>query len=171
MKKKLMIMSTILLISIAVAGNTFAWFSTSTDGSGKKETPIKTALSTIDVSVLDTNARVKSSGTGKTYVRVRLIPQWSDPSLSVSNVELSLNSEDWTSKQADGYYYFKYYLNENQATSALVKSINISKTPEYDGAEFNLKTVAEGVQINNEAFKKVWKINSLPFTPDKPWSP
>lgn len=182
MKKKLMLMSTILLISIGVAGNTFSWFSASSNKS--EEISI---ISTIGVEVLEKNSKslsniktkeytknikVKSLGTGETYIRVRLIPEWSNHNLSISNVKLNLsNNSDWIFHK-DGYYYFKYYLNENQITSELIKSITFTSLPaEYDGENFTLKVVAEGVQKNNKALKTVWGIDKLPFTADKPWSP
>lgn len=167
MRKKLIIISTILLISISVAGNTFSWFSSSTNNS--EETVM---FNTIDVEVLDEDARVKSIGTGETYVRVRLIPQWIDHNLSVSNVILNLNSKDWTSKQEDGYYYFKYYLNKDQITSKLVEGVNFtSLPPEYEGKSFKLKVVAEGVQKNNKALGAVWEVKNLPFAPNERWTP
>lgn len=164
MKKKLIIISTILLISIAVAGNTFAWFSASSNNPMQRKMPDRTEMSTIDVRVLDEDVRVQSLGTGETYVRVRLAPRWSDQNLSISNVEIRLNSEDWTDKQADGYYYYKKALTKDQITSPLVKNINIpERTIEYRGETFELNALVEGVQKNKEAVKRVWGIDRLPF--------
>lgn len=164
MKKKLIIISTILLISISVAGNTFAWFSASSNNPMQRRMPDRTEMSTIDVRVLNENVEVQSLGTGETYVRVRLVPKWSDQNLSVANIKINLNSEDWTSKQEDGYYYYKKALGKDQTTSNLIQEVTaLERTPEYDGASFEVKALAEGVQKNKEAVKRVWGIDKLPF--------
>ncbi len=181
MRKRIVVVSTILLISIMIAGGSMAWFTSSPD-KAVNEFKIGTVkvkvlepgfedLENVEAITYDKNVQIQSLGTKRTYVRVRLVPEWSDPSLPVSNVQLNLNLGDWTTKQSDGYYYFKYYLTENQITSLLVNSVTFtSLTPEYSGETFTLKVVAEGVQITNNGWKDVWGINTLPFPPNQPWT-
>ncbi|NLJ41152.1 MAG: hypothetical protein GX352_06040 [Clostridiales bacterium] len=179
MKKKFIITAMIVLAMLLAAGSAYAWF---TD-SEKAENEFK--MGTVKVKVLeeefvdidgvqigkyDKVVQVQSLGSKKTYVRVRLIPQWSDPSLPVSNVELILDdNQDWIDcRGQDGYFYYKYYLTENQKTSPLLGKVKFTELePEYDDAEFTLKVVAEGVQITHEAWKDVWGIDVLPFTADQ----
>lgn len=181
MKKRIVVVSTILLISIMIAGSSMAWFTSSPEGA-VNEFKIGTVkvkvvepgfedLENVQATTYDKNVQVQSLGTKRTYVRVRLVPEWSDPSLSVSNVQLNLNIGDWTTKQADGYYYFKYYLKENEMTSLLLNSVTFTDLDGYEGQTFTLKVVAEGVQITHEAWKDVWNLGNLPFTPDQPWTP
>jgi predicted ribosomally synthesized peptide with SipW-like signal peptide len=183
MKKKLIVVSTILLVALLIAGGSMAWFSDKSDeavnefklGTVKVKVvePGFEDLENVEATKYDKNVQVKSLGTKKTYVKVRLVPQWSNPSLPVSNVSLNLsNNGDWTTKQSDGYYYFKYYLTEDQLTSLLLESVTFSNLgPEHEGQTFSLKVVAEGVQITHEGWKDVWGLSSLPFTPDQPWTP
>lgn len=178
MKKKIVI-STILLL-LLISSISYAWFTTSAD--------IRNSFKagTVEVKVLepdwediegavvkkyDKNVQVQSLGSKKTYVRVRLVPEWSNPSLPVSNVSLNLvNNGDWI-PHTDGYYYFKYYLTTNQITSLLLEGITFTELgPDYEGEVFTLKVVAEGVQISNDGWKQVWNLDSLPFTPDQPWN-
>lgn len=183
MKKKILVISMILLLITIIAGSSMAWLLYT---SGESLHVFK--MGTIEVKVVesgfaeiidpqaityDRNVQAKSLGTMKTYVRVRLVPEWSNPSLPVSNVVLNLSTNgDWTSKQSDGYYYFKYYLTENQKSSLLLNSIEfIEIGPEYEGASFTLKVVTEGVPTTYEAWKNMWGLTSLPFTPDQAWTP
>jgi hypothetical protein len=180
MKKRIVVVSTILLISLMIAGGSMAWF-TSNPGEEVNEFKFGTVqvkvvepgfedLENVEATTYDKNVKVQSLGTKRTYVRVRLVPEWSDPSLPVSNVQLNLNTGDWTTKQADGYYYFKYYLKENEMTSLLLNSVTFTDLDGYEGQTFTLKVVAEGVQITHEAWKDVWDLNNLPFTPEEPWT-
>ena len=183
MKKKIIAISMIFLAVLTVAGGSMAWLLSNPGeavnqfemGTVKVQvveegfTDINDAVAT----VYDKNVQVRSLGTKRTYTRVRLVAEWSEPSLPVSNVVLNLAANgDWTGKQADGYYYFKYYLKENEITSLLLDSVTFTELgSEYEGATFTLKVVAEGVQITHEAWKDVWGLTSLPFTPDQAWTP
>jgi predicted ribosomally synthesized peptide with SipW-like signal peptide len=182
MKKKLIVVSTILLVALLIAGGSMAWFSDKSDeavnefklGTVKVKVvePGFEDLENVEATKYDKNVQVESLGTKKTYVRVRLVPQWSNSSLPVSNVQLNLASNnDWV-HHTDGYYYFKYYLTQNQLTSLLLKSVTFSNLgPEHEGQTFSLKVVAEGVQITHEAWQDVWGLSSLPFPADQPWTP
>lgn len=182
MKRKGIVVSTILLI-VLIAGVSSAWF---LDSEAKVN---EFKMGTVKVEVLepgfedktdvevgtpyDKNVMVISKGTKKTYVRVRLIPEWSNPSLPVSNVVLNLaENSNWVYSDDDGYYYFKYYLTQGQETSPLLESVTFTTLgPEYSGQTLTIKAVAEGVQITHEAWKDVWGIESLPFVPERPWNP
>lgn len=186
MKKKVLIASTIALLFIVlhVAGSSMAWF-TSSDEEENEFT-----MGSVEVKVIEENfnpdeetgkeydkdVSVRSLGDSETYIRVRLIPEWSNPSLSVSNVQINLvnvdteenNNGDWTEQQKDGYYYYKDYVTtENDTTSKLVESVTFTSiSDEYEGANFSLKVVAEGVQARNDAYKEVWGLTELPFDED-----
>lgn len=182
MKKRTVITVTILLISIMIAGGSMAWF-TSNSSKAVNELQFGTIkvkileefndINGIDEKTYNKKVQIKNLGTKKAYVRVRLVPEWSEPSLPVSNVVLNLSANgDWTARQSDGYYYFKYYLTENDTTSLLLDSVTFSELgSEYKDASFTLKVVSEGVQTTHEAWKDIWGLNSLPFTPGQPWTP
>ncbi|HZJ84350.1 MAG TPA: SipW-dependent-type signal peptide-containing protein [Syntrophomonadaceae bacterium] len=178
MKPRLIAVSTIALLVLLIAGTSMAWFSSedSQDGEFKlgtvKVEVVEEGFTDVEGATATTyekNAQVKSLGTKKTYVRVRLVPEWSNPSLPVSNVELNLAlNDDWL--LVDGHYYFKYYLTQNQISSLLLESVTFTELgEEYEGEIFKLHVIAEGVQITHQAWKDVWGIDSLPFTPNQPW--
>ncbi|MCR3956302.1 MAG: hypothetical protein NUK57_08370 [Gudongella sp.] len=160
MKNRLIIFSAILLISIMVAGGTFSWLISSPEASSND-----IEMGVVKVEVIGNNIdniMVRNIGTSDCYLRVLTIPQWSDQSLSVSNVDIDINDSDWIGK--GGYYYYKYPLGVDELTTDLIENIDFTElTPEYEGAELTVKVVAEGVQSANEAWKEVWSIDSLPF--------
>nr|WP_300003259.1 hypothetical protein [Tissierella sp.] len=169
MRKKIIIVSTLLLLILAVAGNTFAWYTASDNNysdnlfrNGDK----RIGLSVIDISTLQTDRsiEVQNKGNAKTYVRVRLIPQWNDPSIPISNVQLNLDlGEGWTRLQGDGYYYYKNSISDTQKTSTISYNPKIVNN-EYQVTlnDFTLKVVSEGVQTNKQAIKSVWGIDFIP---------
>lgn len=180
MKKKWIGVSMIILIAIMTSGGSMAWFNSRTDAInefklGTVEVKVVeqgfTDISNAQATIYNKNVQVQSLGSKRTYVRVRLVPEWSNPSLSVSNVEMNLaGNSDWL-LHIDGYYYFKYYLTTGQITSLLLESVTFTELgEEYEGERFTLKVVAEGVQITHEAWKDVWGLSQLPFTADQPWN-
>lgn len=186
MKNKIVVVSTITLILLLLGGTSMAWFVSNPDALSNKFT-----AGTVKVEVLEPgfknipnaagntthgkNVKVKSLGSKKTYVRVRLVPMWeNEPSLPVSNVTLNLvnvgesGDKDWVDG-GDGYYYYKYYLTTGQETSLLLDGVTFGELgPEYEGKTFILKVVAEAVQASNNAYKEVWGRNTLPFPIDQP---
>ena len=184
MKKKYMLISTAILISLLVGGGTMAWFSYS--GSATNEF----TMGTVQVEVLKSGLEditgaeeekeyqqsvvVKSLGNKKAYIRVRFIPQWSNPSLPVSNVELILGGNtNWVKVESDdGYDYYSYYLTENEKTQPLPVSVKFTKLgPEYKDQTFTLKVAAEGIQTTNRAWRTLWGLDKLPFTPNQRCNP
>lgn len=166
MKKVIVALSIILLISIMIAGGSMAWFTSSPE-----EEISDFKMGTVEVEVIKSSledVKVKNIGTSESYVRVRVIPRWNKSSLSVSNVSINFSSNNWTSKQLDGYYYYKYPLKTNDMTKGLIDSVRFGTLTEgYEDAVFTLKVVAEGVQTANDAWKNTWGLDSLPFTPAK----
>jgi hypothetical protein len=180
MKKKTILISMLLIICFAM-GVTYAWF---TYAEAKENI---FAMGTVEVEVVETftevgnaqvgqsyekTVKVQSKGSKKTYVRVKLFPEWSNPSLPVSNVKLNLaDNSDWV-LHTDGYYYFKYYLTDEQTTSPLLASVSfIELGPEYNGETLTIKVVAEGVQTTHDAWKEVWGLDTLPFVANQPYVP
>ncbi len=155
MKNKLIIFLSILLVSIMVGGGTSAWFTSSPDPKTNEFN-----LSIVNVEVEDKgldDIRLKNLGSSDAYVRVILIPMWSDPSISTRDVNIKIG-DDW--KEKDGYYYYKKVLGSGEKTSNLIDTISI---PQERGESFTLKVVAEGVQSSHMAWKDVWSIDNLPF--------
>ena len=167
MKRTLWIVGMLLFSAALIAGSTKAFFSSAI------EDITEANFSTVELRIIQEDIedlRLENIGSAGIYVRVRLVPQWSDSSLSVANILIETDSLDWV-EMPDGYYYFKYYLEEGQTTGNLIKGFEISDLgSEYEGAKPLIKTAAEGVQSANDGWKDVWGIDELPFEPNKPWT-
>lgn len=101
-------------------------------------------------------------GSEDAYIRVRIIPQWDNPSLPVSNVVLDLaDNPGWVNRaDKDGYYYYKSPLGADETTTRLVISIKFEELgSEYAGETLTLKVAAEGIQGIDETWDKVWGLN------------
>lgn len=178
MKIRGVLVSTILILTL-LAGSSMAWFTGNPSGIENQFN-----IGTVKVKIIEKftskpsytvgvcqkkQIKVKSLGTKNAYVRVRLIPEWSDPNLSVSNVQINFSQTNKWIKVGD-YYYFPYYLKEKQETSVLVESVTFTSLgSEYHGETFTLKVVTEGVQISNDAWKNIWGLTTLPFSENQPW--
>lgn len=150
MKKTIITVSIILLISIMIAGGSMAWLTSSLE---KDVSLFKMGTLKVEVikseNIEDNTVKIKNIGTSEAYVRARIIPKWSNVNLSVSNVEIDISNTDW--EEIDGYYYYKDPLEPNETTSNLVNYVNIvDPTEDYLGAEFTLNVVAEGFQEIND---------------------
>ncbi|MCF6465841.1 TasA family protein [Clostridium sp. Cult2] len=172
MRKKTIIISSIIALSVLLIVGTMAWFSDT-----KVATNLFTA-GTVEIEVnehgfedLDNinpgdektkNVSVKSIGTKRSYVRVALIPQWNPINLSTDVVILNTNEDDWVYE--NGWYYYKYILEQGEETSLLLESVTFASDigNEYQGATFTITVKAEAVQASHEAYKDVWGIDSLP---------
>lgn len=122
-----------------------------------------------DIAITNYEKDIKIENLGnKAYVRVRLVPEWTNHNLPISNIELNLSdNNDWI--YSDGHYYFKYYLKEGEITSSLLDSVSFTKIDKnYEGASFKLNVIVEGVQMNEKAWKDTWRLDDLPFEPGKP---
>ncbi len=172
--------STILLIALLVVGGTMAWFS------DKEEATNEFTAGTVEIEVKEhgfvdlgninpgddetKNVSIKSKGSKQTYVRVALIPQWDSNNLSIDVVTLNTDTTNWIYQ--DGWYYYKKILKEGEESNLLLTSVKFHENmgDEYQDATFTVKVRAEAVQASHEAYKHVWRIDSLPEGVE-PWNP
>lgn len=66
---------------------------------------------------------------------------------------LALNTNDWTPKQADGYYYYKYPLKKGETTQPLLNSVTLNNWirdhPEFNVKDFSIICYEETTQAFN----------------------
>lgn len=185
MKKKVLIGLAVLTLVALLAVGTWAWF-TATAG------PVTNTFTagTVKIGINDTYEEVTNWNPGDTsskvvsitnegskcaYVRVKLTPEWGsivedefvkDEELGVSNVTLNWNDTDWMYDEEDDYYYYKSTLASGATTEDLLESvtlIGLATDDTYQGKVFRLTVDANAVQCTNDAYKDVWKMDSLPW--------
>ena len=74
-----------------------------------------------------------------------------DNSLAEDYVKINYNTEDWSEKQPDGYYYYKSKLAVGATTEPLFEEVSIAESDEhtYDIDDFDIIVYAESVQAKN----------------------
>ena len=182
MKKSILVgMLVFSLAALMVVGGTLAWFTseaevTNTFTAGTVEIEVLEKGETEDITnwnpgdTTDYDVSVKSLGSKQTYVRVKLEPVWYDgdeeAEVDENNVELTL-AEDWEDYWvlADGWYYYKNILGEDDETSLLLDEVHLKGEEtdnKYQGLTLKIKVEAQAVQASNKAYQDAWGINSLP---------
>lgn len=179
-RKSLMILTTALVLTIALAGATMAWFSASTDpitnkfGTGTVKVELKDMLGDVvfpedgmaNVNPGDTfDKEVWAINTGSldSYIRIQLLPEWTIAGLSTEVVTLGLNGTDWVAG-AGNWYYYKNIVSKDEVTSKLLDGVTFSGagiTNEFQEATFRIIVKAEAVQASNYAFVDTWGLPGL----------
>lgn len=190
-KRNIMLGTAIMLAVLLVAGGTMAWFT------AEAEVTNEFTAGTVDIDLLENEVviggevggldienvnpgdeydkliQVKSNGSKRTYVRVKLTPEWalvSGNSFTGNFNATSLppamlvgvNATDWILD--GGYYYYKDILTTGITTNALITGVKFdgpNMGNEYQGSTFKLKVEVEAIQATNNAFTS-WGITSLP---------
>lgn len=166
-KLKIAVISSACALSLALASAT-AYFSDRDQQVNK----ITVGINTIEIQEeFDKNTKV---GAGKTITKtpkvhvveeegavdcyVRMSADWADEIAAeiasteyVSGSEITeINLEDWSPKQDDGYYYYKWKLSPGETTKPLFSRIRISNTATTEDInkvyDFDLICYAESVQ-------------------------
>lgn len=99
--------------------------------------------------------RVQVKNTGRVDCYVRVFAEVEDPEVRKS-LSIDFNETDWTTKQADGYYYYKGILKPGETSSPLFASL---KANEYID-DFRMICYCETVQVDGsrtaiEAFAEI----------------
>lgn len=182
MKKSILVgMLVFSLAALMVVGGTLAWFTseaevTNTFKAGTVEIEVLEKGETEGITnwnpgdTTDYGVSVKSLGSKQTYVRVKLEPVWYDgdeeAEVNENNVELIFGEdleENWV--LADGWYYYKEILEQNQETSLLLDKVHLKGEEtdnKYQGLTLKIKVEAQAVQASNDAYQDAWGIDSLP---------
>lgn len=169
MKRKLLILFSVIAVLALMSAGTLAYFTTSdkatnviTAGNLKLEvhetTKDGTEFPSEGVVVMpgDTVSKivtVENTGAHPMYVRVRLSRSVNDDALTADNcISMNINTKYWTYNDADDYYYYKKQLLAGETTKALFTKVEISGEAvdnAYMGKQFNVNVAAYGVQSEN----------------------
>lgn len=185
MKKSVLIGILVFSLAALLAVGTWAWFTAEAE-------PVVNQFTTGTVEIeinehgfkdidnwnpgdtTDKEVSVISNGSKATYVRVALTPVWGEivegefvanNELSIDNVTLNWNEEDWV--YSDGWYYYKSILPAGDETSLLLESVTLTgglTGNEYQGKTLQIDIKAEAVQASyDDAYKDAWGLDSLPW--------
>ena len=175
MKRKLLLLS-VMVICVAIAAvGTLAFFNTeavahnviTTGGveiavqewadEGKTQ-PFKDLSDIMPSMTVTKIAEIKNTGASAAWVRVKLTPaiELADAVLpdgftvNTGLVKPDVNTDDWTEGE-DGYFYYKEALKPGETTAPVLNSVtfDVAMGNEYQGATATVTVTAQAVQTAN----------------------
>lgn len=183
-KKKLIIITTVLIASICFASTAFF---VSTD---KTRNVFKVAKYEIDTKEnfkqskewktksIKKEVWSENNGTLPAYVRIKVVPFWKSglPVMYDDKRTIQLefsNSKLW--KKIGDYYYYKKILKPGEKTENLIDGVKVNADLLESNKDYNIKDLSvdvftdsiihlddnnnsENKQINNDRLKKIWKV-------------
>lgn len=169
MKRKLLILSLLVILAALTAAGTLAYYTDSarthnviTSGKvkidllewadEKRNTPFQDKTGVMPGTKVTKIVEVKNTGTGAAFLRLYVEknvygadqkPMKSDP------VSLNFNDTDWT--YSDGYYYYNRPLEPGKTTEPLFTTVTFDPLMgnEYQNATAHVKVIAYAVQSAN----------------------
>lgn len=101
--------------------------------------------------------------TGNTACYVRMFAECSDSRIG-KFLSMDFNGQEWTEKQADGYYYYKLPLEPGETAIPLFTRVTVSDEAEEDALEdFEIIIYGESIQKGkNQSYTEAWKSDGMP---------
>lgn len=193
-KRKIMLLASMMLAVLLIAGGTFAWFTASADPvvneftAGTVDLEIKEIFDGApNVNPGDCYKKViyiKNTGTKKAYIRIKadaVFTALEGHTLSNDVLRYGLAEPGffgllpgWTEK--DGYFYYNHIVYPGHYTKPLLNCNRIcfdgpSMGNEYQGAELKITINAEAIQATNGAIQAEWGVSFptiMPFSAEEP---
>lgn len=140
-RKVVSLTTTVLLIVLAVAGTTFAYYSDATSSVsnsvtvGSVETEIEEDFDTEG----NKNVTIKNVGKSDCYIRARVTKNPENAPVSI----VGLPGTDWELQQ-DGFFYYKNKVSPTDSTGALFTGYEITDTEDF--IPFEITIYQEAVQ-------------------------
>lgn len=169
MKRKLLILSVLVICVATLAAGTLAYFTSegtahnviTTGGvditlqewadEGKTK-PFEDLTGIMPGMTVTKIAEIKNTGASEAWVRVKVeknIRLAGEGEVNPDLVELALDTANWTEK--DGYYYYKKALKPGEVTAPVFSAVtfNASMGNEYQNATATVDVYAQAVQTAN----------------------
>lgn len=170
MKRKLLILSVLVICVATLAVGSLAYFTSEgkahnviTSGGveiavqewadEEKTEPFKDLTDVMPDTTVTKIAEIKNTGASAAWVRVKIekaIKLTGDGTPDVSMVQLDVNTNDWTDG-GDGYYYYNRALQPGEVTVPIFTSVTFQAAMgnEYQNATATVDVLAQAVQTAN----------------------
>lgn len=165
-KRNMMLLTSMLLAVLIIAGGTFAWFTASTApiknefkaGTLKFKTYEcfdKHAAENVNPGdCIGKSVYFQNTGTKRMYVRVKVTPNFDE---TIANMPINVG---WV--EHNGYYYYRFPVLPGWFTTPLMNKVCFDGEGmgnEYQGQEMTLQIEPEAVQVTNGASTHVWGVH------------
>lgn len=169
MKKKLLILSVLVICIATLAGGTIAYFTSegrahnviTTGGveielhewaDAEHKVPFKDVSGVMPGAAVTKIVEVKNTGSAPAWVRVSVdknIQLQGGGTPNLDFVELNINEDDWTLR--DGYYYYNTALAAGKTTEPLFTTVrfNVNMNNDYQNSTATVDVYAQAVQTAN----------------------
>lgn len=169
MKRKLLILSVLVICIATLAAGTLAYFTSEgtahnviTTGGVEiavqewadegRQTPFEDLTGIMPGMTVTKIAEIRNTGASEAWVRVKVeknIRLQGEGTPDIGLVELTLNTTDWTEK--DGYYYYSKPLKPGEVTAPIFTAVTFKPDMgnEYQNATATVDVSAQAVQTAN----------------------
>ena len=170
MKRKLLILSVLVICIATLAAGTLAYFTSEGNAHNvittggveiavqewadkEKQTPFEDLEGIMPGMTVTKIAEIKNTGASDAWIRVlvtKKIQLAGDGTPNTALVELNLNLTDWT-QGTDGYLYYNKALKPGEVTAPLFTTVtfNVTMGNEYQNAAATVDVSAQAVQTAN----------------------
>ena len=170
MKRKLLILSVLVICIATLAAGTLAYFTSEGNAHNvittggveiavqewadkEKQTPFEDLEGIMPGMTVTKIAEIKNTGASDAWIRVlvtKKIQLAGDGTPNTALVELNLNLTDWT-QGTDGYLYYNKALTPGEVTAPLFTTVTFNATMgnEYQNAVATVTVLAQAVQTAN----------------------
>ena len=163
-KRSLVLVVSVLVLLLAVAGGTLAWLTAQTDGVVNTFTPAQVSCEVTEDfnGTIKSNVNVTNTSDIYAYIRVKLVTyrvnaqnQHIGGTASLPNFTLGTG---WV-KYGDYYYYTKPVEPNKKPEANLIRSITLNSYTDVDGGYQAIDVMAEAIQSSPaEAVGKSWGV-------------
>nr|WP_300003263.1 TasA family protein [Tissierella sp.] len=179
-KRRIMLVSSLILVILLVAGGTMAWFTATADPvvnefkAGTVIIRVGECFNACDAAnvnpgdCIQKHVKFYNDGTKRMFVRVELDAKFIDETLEMDGVVSYDIGADWV-LHTDGYYYYtKEVAPLTGKTSEIISEVCFdgpAMDNTYQGAKFTLTVKSEAIQVTNGAALAEWGVNPLSLAP------
>ena len=165
-KRSLVLVVSVLVLLLAVAGGTLAWLTAQADGVVNTFTPAQVSCKVTEnfVGTTKSNVNVKNTSNIPAYIRVKLVTyrvnDKGDHIGGMADIPNFQRGTNWV-KHSDGYYYYTRPVKPNeQPATALIDRIELTGSyDDADGGKQVIEVMAEAIQSRpTEAVGKSWGV-------------
>lgn len=171
MKRKLLILSLLVILAALTAAGTLAYYTDSARThnvitSGKvnidllewadeaRTKPFKDKQGVMPGTKVTKIVKVENTGTGAAFVRLRVeknVYRADQTPKDSELISLNFNDTDWTYSESEGYYYYNRPLEPGKTTEPLFTAVTFDPLMgnEYQNATAHVKVIAYAVQSAN----------------------
>ena len=163
-KRSLVLVVSVLVLLLAVAGGTLAWLNAQTDGVVNTFTPAQVSCKVTEEFKGETkkNVNVENTGNIDAYIRVKLVTyRVNDAGQHIGGtaaIPTFTPGQGWVPH--DGYYYYTKPVEPNKKPEAdLISSITLESYTDADGGKQVIEVMAEAIQsVPDTAVKDAWGV-------------